>query len=172
MAAIDELKGKQKAFVLAYLSNGFNGTRAAKTAKYKGNDATLAVVASENLRKPKVKAAIEEAMKEQTLTAEEVLARLAMMARGDLGDFVGLTEAELAAHPQSYLLHTIKRRTIPQRQGEPITELEIKLHDPQAALVHIGKHLGMFTKKVDLTSGGEKIKFELVYPDANPDSTD
>lgn len=159
MAALDELKGKQKAFVLAYLSNGFNGTRAAKTAKYKGTDATLAVVASENLRKPKIKAAIDEMMKEQTMAATEVLARLTMMARGDLGDFAGLSEKELAEHPQSYLLHTIKRRTIPQRGSdiEPIVEIEIKLHDPQAALVHIGKHLGLFTEKVDLTSGGERI---------------
>lgn len=159
MAALDELKGKQKAFVLAYLSNGFNGTRAAKTAKYKGADVTLAVVASENLRKPKIKAAIDEMMKEQTMAATEVLARLTMMARGDLGDFAGLSEKELAEHPQSYLLHTIKRRTIPQRGSdvEPIVEIEIKLHDPQAALVHIGKHLGLFTEKVDLTSGGERI---------------
>jgi phage terminase small subunit len=34
----------------------------------------------------------------------------------------------------------------------------IELHDGQAALVHIGKHLKLFTEQVDVTSGGEPIK--------------
>ena len=33
-----ELTGKQKVFVDAYLSNGFNATEAARTAGYKGGD--------------------------------------------------------------------------------------------------------------------------------------
>ena len=50
------LTPKQQAFVDAY--NG-NGTDAARKAGYKGNDATLSQVASENLRKPEVLAAIQ-----------------------------------------------------------------------------------------------------------------
>lgn len=157
MAAIDELSGKMRAFTLHYLSNGFNGTRAARAAKYRGNDATLAVQASRLLKNVKVQAAIQEYMQQQAMAADEVLARLALMARGDLGDFAGLTEAELAQHPQSYLLHTIKRRTIPQKGGEAITELEIKLHDPQAALVHIGKHLGLFKERVQVEDWRDEV---------------
>lgn len=48
------LTGKQHGFVVAYLTNGFNGTEVARTAGYKGNDNTLAVAACENLRKPKI----------------------------------------------------------------------------------------------------------------------
>lgn len=51
-----KLSAKQAAFVAAYAGNG---TEAARLAGYKGSDATLAQVASENLRKPDVAAAIE-----------------------------------------------------------------------------------------------------------------
>lgn len=50
------LTRKQQAFVDAYTGNG---TAAARAAGYKGSDATLAQVASENLRKPEVLEAIQ-----------------------------------------------------------------------------------------------------------------
>lgn len=45
---VGRLTGKQHAFVIAYLTNGFKGTEAARTARYKGNDGALAVIASRN----------------------------------------------------------------------------------------------------------------------------
>lgn len=50
------LTPKQQAFVDSYTGNG---TAAARAAGYAGNDATLAQVASENLKKPEVLAAIQ-----------------------------------------------------------------------------------------------------------------
>lgn len=50
------LTPKQQAFVDAYTGNG---TAAARAAGYKGSDATLAQVASENLKKPEVLEAIQ-----------------------------------------------------------------------------------------------------------------
>lgn len=50
------LTSKQQAFVDAYTGNG---TAAARAAGYSGSDATLAQVASENLKKPEVLAAIQ-----------------------------------------------------------------------------------------------------------------
>jgi phage terminase small subunit len=35
--------------------------------------------------------------------------------------------------------------------------IEVKMHDPQAALVSVGKHLGMFTDKVDHTTNGQPL---------------
>ncbi len=137
MALIDELEPQWQAFAWAYLGNGFNGTKAAKQAKYKGNAATLAVTASRLLRNANVKAAIDEQMKLLAMSAEEALFRLSQTARGDLGEFAGMTERQLAKHPQSHLLHTIKRRTIPQKNAGPIVELEIKLYDAQAAQIQI-----------------------------------
>lgn len=56
MTSTTRLTPKQQAFVDAYTGNG---TAAARAAGYKGNDATLAQVASENLKKPEVLAAIQ-----------------------------------------------------------------------------------------------------------------
>lgn len=35
--------------------------------------------------------------------------------------------------------------------------IEVKMHDPQAALVSVGKHLGMFTERVDHTTDGKPL---------------
>lgn len=49
---------KQKAFVRAYKTNGGNGTQAAISAGY--SEKTAEVIATENLRKPIIKQALEE----------------------------------------------------------------------------------------------------------------
>lgn len=40
--------------------------------------------------------------------------------------------------------------------------LSLKLHDKRAALVDIGRHLGMFKDRVDVTSGDEKLEADEV----------
>lgn len=54
----DKLTPKQRAFVRAYKTNGGNGTQAAIKAGYSEN--TAYVIATENLRKPNIKEALEE----------------------------------------------------------------------------------------------------------------
>lgn len=81
------LSAKQKKFIEAYLVT-FNATEAARQAKYKGDDATLASVGWENLRKPEISKVIEERLAETAMPAGEVLMRLAGHARGNMGDFV------------------------------------------------------------------------------------
>lgn len=55
----NQLTNKQQAFIEHYCGDcTFNGTEAASRAGYKGSRGLLAVVATENLRKPKIKAAI------------------------------------------------------------------------------------------------------------------
>lgn len=71
------LTSKQQRFVHAYLSNGGNGRAAAAEAGYKGSDQTLRSVASENLAKPNIRAAIDRAWKhgaeDAAVTASKVL---------------------------------------------------------------------------------------------------
>jgi phage terminase small subunit len=55
-----QLTLKQRRFVRAYLETG-NATESARRAGYAGSDETLAVVGSENLRKPGIAAALEAA---------------------------------------------------------------------------------------------------------------
>jgi hypothetical protein len=73
---------KQEAFVHWYCSAvvNMNGTEAARRAGYAGSDNTLANVASENLRKPYLRAAIdkrlEKALSGADVTVEAVLREL------------------------------------------------------------------------------------------------
>ncbi len=77
-----KLTEKQKLWVLAYCSNGFNGTAASRSAQYRGSDNTLAVVGSENLRKPNIRDALEAMYREMRMSTDEILTRLAGMSRG------------------------------------------------------------------------------------------
>ncbi len=124
-----QLTTKQKAFVEAYLANGFNGVKASRAAGYAGDANVLAVTASDNLRKPKIAALIDERMKAMAMSADEALARLSMQARGDVTVFLGLSVDELKEHPQSQLLHKVKitRRTIPSTDKDKPDEVEEKI---------------------------------------------
>lgn len=144
---------KQKLFVEAYLSNGFNATKAARTAGYSGNDAQLAVRGSETVRNRKVDELIQQRLKEAAMSANEVLARLSAMARGDLSEFVGLTQAQIKAHPQAYLLHKVKTTRQTYGSGDDaMTEekVEIELYDAQAALNTLAKHHKLLTDRVEV----------------------
>lgn len=85
------LTGKQELFVNAYLQC-WNATEAARRAGYAGTDESLAVIGSNNLRKVKIAERINERLKANAMDADEVLSRLADIARGDMGDFI---------HPES-----------------------------------------------------------------------
>ena len=85
------LTPKQAKFIAEYLggANG-NGAEAARRAGYKGNPKTLSVVASENLAKPAIAAAIrdhrEKTVSDGILTAQECAVLLSGMATGALGE--------------------------------------------------------------------------------------
>lgn len=135
------LTTKQRAFIEYYLANGFNATQAALSAGYSAKSARS--TASENLTKPNIKAVIDSRIKAMAMGADEAMARLSAMGRGDLREFVGLSSDELKAHPQGYLLHKVKRteRTIPVKDSEPIVEerVELEMYNAQHALLSILK---------------------------------
>lgn len=65
------LTEKQRRFVEAYMGQAAgNGTEAARLAGYKGSDSTLGAVAHENLRKPKIAAAIDERQENDPLVLD------------------------------------------------------------------------------------------------------
>ena len=83
-----QLTEKQRRFVEAYMGAAAgNGAEAARQAGYKGNDATLRVVAAENLAKPNVRAAIEErrTARPDIATREERQAFWSAVMRGQEG---------------------------------------------------------------------------------------
>lgn len=174
------LSAKQKAFINAYLAT-FNATEAARQAKYKGDDATLASVGWENLRKPEIATAISERLSAQAMTADEVLNRLADQARGNMTDFVrfddnGSPAFDLqTASVMGKLVLAKKLKTKTRSWSEPTfsvvsgeiesrevteTSIEFELYDAQAALVHIGKHHKLFK---DGPTGDEKDPIHIKH---------
>src|SRR5574338_427563 len=143
------LTTKQQAFVEAYLANGFNATKAAIEAGY--SEKTARFIAAENLSKPNIRHYVDQRLKQYAMGANEVLARLSDHARGDLGEFLGLDEQDIREHPKSWLIKRYKKTVTRRgRSDNPIeTEVvEIELHDPQAALVHLGRYHKLFVDRV------------------------
>ena len=144
-------------FVEYYLQH-FNATRAAKQAGY--SDKTAFAIGHENLRKPKIAALINKRMSETAMGTDEVLFRLAKMARSTMADVVdidenGATTLNLKKAEENGSVHLIKS-LVPTLHG-----LKVELHDQRGALVDIGKALQMFTNKIDVTSAGEVIKVTI-----------
>jgi hypothetical protein len=76
------------------------------------------------------------------------------MAQGDVSPFlddggdINFTSDE--AKSNIYLLKKARVKRGTTKSGEPWIEREIELHDPQAALVHIGRHWKLFTDKMEV----------------------
>ena len=160
----------QSRFVDWYLIT-WNGVKSAKLAGYRGDYNTLGVVAHENLKKPKIKAEIEQRLNEHAMSANEVLARLAGQARGDLGEFSDIEKQEdLGDHPKSYLVKEITTVTTETKYGTN-TRFRLELHNSQRALQLIGQYHQLFTEKDD--SDAREINITFKTPDwATPDNDD
>lgn len=165
--AKEGLTTKQRLFVESYLSNGFNATEAARTAGYKGNDVTLAAVGYENLRKPQIAAVVSERINEAAMSANEVLHRLSVIARGEVTDFIdedGKFDLKTARRlKKAGLLKKLKRKTTSKvvevreegkEEGETLEtslvfeEVEFEMYSAHEALRDLGKYHSLFTDKV------------------------
>lgn len=153
-ALLAPLTDKERAFVLAYVEC-LSGAKAARAAHY--SERTIYTIASENLRKPHIRAAIDALMAERAMPAGEILARLSDHARGSLEDFLsvrgrGIT-LDLKKAAERGVLHLVKRYT-KTKQG-----VTIELHDPQNALQLLGRHHRLFIDRTELTGkDGEPIE--------------
>jgi phage terminase small subunit len=144
------LTNKQQAFVNAYLRT-FNATKAAIEARY--SEHTAAAIGSENLRKPQIQAAIRTRMERDAMGTSEVLYHLAQIARGDFDDVsdnhgnLDLIEARRVG--KTNLIKRVKNKAIVTENSD-ISETEVEMYDRLRALELIGKHLKMWTEKVQL----------------------
>lgn len=159
---LEDLSIKQQAFVIEYLSNGWNGTQAAISAGYGKNKASSSAAAGTLLDNPKVYAAIQSELRKKCLTKDQVLARLSELAQGNVADF--LQRRPDGTICDSVDLEAFKRKGHFVRKykaaGEKTPE-EIELHDSLAALLHVGKAHALFTDRTE-TSGRDGGPVEIV----------
>lgn len=150
---------KQKLFVQEYLID-LNATQAAIRAGY--SPETAGSIGAENLKKPEIKNAIDKAMAERSrrtgISQDRVLHELAKIGFANITDVVDPDTAKILPNAKEEDLACIQ--SIKIKPNEWGTEREIKMYDKKSALVDLGRHLGMFKDKLEV-SGLEKEKTKL-----------
>lgn len=140
---------KQQRFVEEYLID-LNATQAAIRAGYKPDNAQQ--MGSENLSKPVISAAIAKAMAERSkrtgINQDRVLHELARIGFAKITDVIDPDTAKILPDASEDDLACIQ--SIKIKPGEFGTEREVKLYDKKAALIELGKHLGLFKDKLEL----------------------
>lgn len=152
---------KQKRFIEEYLID-LNATQAAIRAGYSPD--TAYSIGNENLKKPEIKAHIDKAMAERSkrtgVNADRVvmeLAKIAFVNADDVIDFKTATVKEGARPEDTAAIQSVKVKTF----GEDGLEREIKMADKIKTLELLGRHLGMFKDKVEVSGTLETEKTKL-----------
>lgn len=150
-----KLTAKQKRFIEEYLFD-LNATQAAIRAGYSVDSAYS--IGNENLKKPEIKSSIDKAIAERSrrtgINTDRVLRELGKIAFINPADVINLDDAtvkEEVTREDTACIQSIKIKTIPTEDGD-ITEREIKTYDKLKALELCGKHLGMWTERIDLNA--------------------
>ena len=153
---------KQKIFADEYLID-LNATRAYKVAYPKvKKDKTAAQAGSRMLRNVKVERYIQERMQarqERTeITQDRVLEELAAIAFARTTDYAEVKDGRVLLKNTENLNEQQIRAIAGIKDGK--YGIEIKLNDKEKALELLGRHLGMFKDKVEV-SGLEDEKKKL-----------
>ena len=142
----NRLTGKQQAFVAAYLSNGFNGTKAAVEAGYAVDSAH--VEGSRLLRNAKVVAVIEQAFKDKGISAGAVEILLSIIALdSDVTDFEPWIKGEKTL--EQLRADGVDTRVVKSATVSGNTR-KLELHDRLAAAREIVRVLGLVTEKQEV----------------------
>jgi phage terminase small subunit len=83
---MEDLTPKEQLFVLEYLTNNFNCSKAAVSAGY--SERSKYDIGHELLRKPKIKAYIDKCMQQESLEKLELLKRLSDIARNVGSEYI------------------------------------------------------------------------------------
>jgi phage terminase small subunit len=150
------LTDQQKLFVEHY-ADCLNASEAARRAKY--SEETAGQQGYRLLQNKAIQAAIKRKLDAQAMSSNEVLHRLAAMARGDVTNFwkvneLGAPYFDFQACSDAGLLYLIKKVTY-SKDGDVAS---IEFYDAQNGLVQLGRHHKLFVDNVDVTSKGEKVQ--------------
>ncbi|AIY81175.1 terminase small subunit [Clostridium botulinum 202F] len=158
-----KLTAKQKRFCNEYLID-LNATQAAIRAGYSVDSAK--VIGCENLTKPNVKSYLDRRMAKREIRTEisqdKVLNELAKIGFANIDDYVVVDSS--SGYDKVIIKDT---KDIPNDKISAISSIkqgangvEVKLHDKVRALENIGRHLGMFKDKLEI-SGTNEIQIKL-----------
>jgi phage terminase small subunit len=152
---------RETLFVMFYVGEHMgNGTQAAIAAGYSKRSA--ASIASEYLKKPKIRDAVQARMKELTMPSEEVLFRLTLMAQADIGPYINVVHFESLGDRLTLDLPKMKKDgktfLIKKLWEDKDGNIRVELHDSASALRDLGRHHQLFIDRIDISTLGEKMK--------------
>ena len=140
-----------------------NGTRAASAAGYAKKGAH--VTASRMLSNPKVQARVAELMKEKAdkldLSAEKVLGELSRLGFSNMLDYVTIKNGEALidvsklTREQAAAIQEITVDEYVEGRGKDaraVKRIRIKLADKNRSLENLGRHLKLFTEKLEFSA--------------------
>jgi phage terminase small subunit len=168
---MNELNKNQKAFCQEYMKNGMNGTKAyMKVYKTKDEDKAGAS-ASRLLGNVKIQEYINSLQKElenkAIVTAEDIIKELSIIAFSNGSDFakvekqkviVGYSKDGIPIEREIKIADIYETKDIPEDKRKAISNikqtkhgLSVESYDKVKALELLGKYIGMFNDKQDIT---------------------
>ena len=159
-----KLTDRQKRFCDEYLID-LNAKQAAIRAGYKASkESTFEVLGCQLLKRPSVAQEIERQMAERSkqtgINQDRVIQELAKVAFVRATDVIEPEDAsvkECASEDDLACIQSVKVKTVNSDKGTTV-EREVKLNDKMKALELLGKHLGMFTDKLQVDNPAEDEK--------------
>jgi phage terminase small subunit len=155
------LTGKQAAFITEYLSC-WNAAEAARRAGY--SEVTARAIGHENLTKPDIQEEIKRRVSELAMGGDEVLIRLADMARGNMDDFVSFRPGVKLPLLDFEKAHEAgKFGLIKKLKYTADGAIEFELYDSQAALALLAKANRLLVDRNEITGkDGQPIEVTQV----------
>lgn len=170
---MSKLTAKQARFVDEYLID-LNATQAAIRAGYSKRSAGQ--IGEENLKKPEIQKAIQDAQQKRSerteITQDRVLQELAKIGFSNMMDYVTptdsgdlVTDFSKLTRDQAAAISEVTVEEYVEGKGDAardVKRVKFKLSDKRAALVDMGRHLGMFKDKVEVTGEDGKDLFPMI----------
>lgn len=151
---VAELTNKQRMFVAEYLKD-LNATQAAIRAGYSSRNADK--IGFQLLEKTRVQQAIEQAMKRRIKRVEfdqdTVVQQLARIAFVDMKDVVEFGPDGVSVRDCEDVDGTLLNEVSETKTKDGGT-IKVKLSDRMKALELLGRHMGMFRDKVEVSGAG------------------